>query len=59
MPLRKPSEFNLIDFHRGVEDVASGPNPESLHTHIDTHTNKGAKTHTHREKLSFIHSGLK
>lgn len=47
MPLRKPSEFNLIDSHRGAEDVASGPYPESLHTHTRaTHTH-GKHTHTH------------
>lgn len=45
MPLRKPSEFNLIDSHRGAEDVASGPYPESLHTHTgNTHTH-GKHTH--------------
>lgn len=47
MPLRKPSEFNPIDSHRGAEDAASGPYPESLHTHTCTNTDMQHTSEAH------------
>lgn len=56
MPLRKPSEFNLIDPHRRVGNVASGPCPESPHTRTcaHTHTQNHRCTHPHSHECKIL-----